>query len=366
MNWVWLAFPLVLALDAQNALSHWRRHVIDVEGEPTHDWTACITLYGSPSYFKNREWLSRYRDRVLVILSGLDDFGDELEAEGWRVFRAELGDRAPAPPEMIRAAIEAGAVTSRWCIRMDADVEAIGDIGQAVGSMERAGAEVCSVKTHVANRSVSLWTHFQGVEYDCAMLGRHNRPWCLSGAFFIVRTDLLRAIYRQHSLWFYGEDSETGMVAQRLGMVVKHLDFTVVTEVPETFRAWFRQRRGWWAGAFRQCWVNADHMIRYPAWIIYNAMFVWIALWMRPPELVRSIPIWLPVILLLYTLLLVVANWQVRSEWMAVYPYYALAQVILMPLIGAAYYFQLAIKHRRSGRYRFPTFGNPHPKGVNP
>jgi len=60
----------------------------------------------------------------------------------------------------------------------------------------------------------------------------------------------------------------------------------------------------------------------------------------------------MPLIILIYTAVTLIANWQVRSKWMIVYPYYALFQALVMPIVGALFYIQLCLKLRRTGRYR--------------
>jgi hypothetical protein len=351
---------LMFLFDAQNVLSRWRRHVIDVDGsERSQDYTLCLTLYGHPRYFVNREWLKRWQSRVLVILGNMPaGYAAELRAEGWRVFEVEL--ERPSPPAMIREAIDAGQVRTRYAVRMDADVETEGDIDAAIGAMDAAGAQVCSVKTHVLNARASVCAGLQALEYRMSMLGRHNRPWCLSGAFFVVRTDLLGRIYHRHSCWFFGEDSETGIVARRMGFKIAHLDFEILTEAPQSWQGWVRQRRAWWAGSFRQTWVNFPHMVRYPFWMTYNLLLVWVMLYYRSTTVWQVTEV-LPIVLVAYVLLTLVANWQVRSEWMIIYPIYALAQVALMPLYGFAYYCYIALTHRRAGLYRLPILGRINP-----
>src|SRR5262249_12327647 len=122
---------------------------------------------------------------------------------------------------------------------------------------------------------------------------------------------------------------------------IAHLDFEVLTEAPESYRAWFNQRRSWWSGNFRQVWMNIDHMWRFPLWLFYNIILVWLMLsgkfWGIATGYER-----MPMIVVIYTMVTIVANWQVRSAWMLIYPYYALMQVMLMPVCGIHYYFKLA------------------------
>jgi cellulose synthase/poly-beta-1,6-N-acetylglucosamine synthase-like glycosyltransferase len=62
----------------------------------------------------------------------------------------------------------------------------------------------------------------------------------------------------RHCSWTPGDDIETGRTALALRMRVRHLDMVVHTDAPESWRALFRQRRLWWAGAFRHWWINVD------------------------------------------------------------------------------------------------------------
>jgi hypothetical protein len=61
----------------------------------------------------------------------------------------------------------------------------------------------------------------------------------------------------------------------------------------------------------------------------------------------------LPYLYCAYLFVTVTANLQVASPWMIVFPFYALAQVLVMPAFGALKYFELARRRRRVGRYRF-------------
>ena len=63
----------------------------------------------------------------------------------------------------------------------------------------------------------------------------------------------------------------------------------------------------------------------------------------------------LPFLVLIYTALSFLANWEVGSRWMILVPYYALFQALVVPVFGAFYY--LVLWHRTGswappGRYR--------------
>ena len=348
-----LLFALFLLFDEQNLLARWRC-VLRPANEGTADFTVVLPVYGHPRYFANAAYLEPMKDHVLLVVDTtcevMRSFADSLENAGWRVHRTQL--ERPSPPEMLLAALEAGAVTTTYRVRMDADSYARDDVARAVAAAAAADADLCSVKVVVANRRRTI-ERLRALEYEMAMLGRHVRPWLTSGGCMLGKTSAILRILRTHSLWFYGEDVETGVVAKRLRMRVCHVDFRVYTEVPETLPAWFRQRCGWWAGNFRQAFVNADHMLRHPSWLVYNTGLIWLLLAGKGDALAHATTL-LPMIIVVYTVVTCIANWQVRSRWMILYPYYALLQVLLLPLVGAAYYVYLALRTRRGGRYRIP------------
>jgi hypothetical protein len=61
----------------------------------------------------------------------------------------------------------------------------------------------------------------------------------------------------------------------------------------------------------------------------------------------------LPVVYAAYLFVTATSNLQVLSPWMIVFPFYSLAQVLVMPPLGALKYFELARRRRRIGRYAF-------------
>ena len=126
-----------------------------------------------------------------------------------------------------------------------------------IAAVAASDADICSVKVE-AESPQTIVGKLQALEYRIAMLSRHYRPWLTSGACFIGKTDSIRLILDHHSLWTPGEDIETGRTAHAMKLKIRHADFVVTTEVPETWPALFRQRRLWWAGSFRHWFVNSD------------------------------------------------------------------------------------------------------------
>lgn len=96
-----------------------------------------------------------------------------------------------------------------------------------------------------------LVERMQAVEYRMAMLSRRYRPWLTSGACFVGTADAARKVLSSHSLWFPGEDLETGRVALAMKFKIRHLDLRVETDAPTSWAGLFKQRRSWWAGSFR-------------------------------------------------------------------------------------------------------------------
>jgi len=75
------------------------------------------------------------------------------------------------------------------------------------------------------------------------------------------------------------------------------------------------------------------------------------------------LPYQLPLLLVTYVIVTFVSNFQVRSRWMLVFPIYALAQSLVMPVVGAVHYFVLAREQKRLGRYQF-RYRRGTPPGV--
>jgi len=340
----------------QNLASRWGR-VISLGDDRTDDYTFIVPIFGDPRYFRNGDYLRQYRDNVLLAVNvdgpKMERFVDELRQSGWRVHAARLTGRVSCP-EIVFDALR--SVSTGYVIRIDGDTVSRDDPGRIVAAVRAAGADLCSVKVTVSRRETVI-EKLQAVEYDMSMLGRHNRPWMTSGACMVARADSLRRILSAHSFWFPGEDIETGVIAQHFRLTIRHVDVRFYTDAPETFRSWFRQRQMWWSGSFRMAFVNADQTLRFPLTFVYTACVVWLLWIAKWHELVDvgHVAAILPFVVLLYTGVSFFSNWSVRSRWMIVYPYYALFQALVLPPVGAAYYFWLWFRRgtlRPPGRYR--------------
>ena len=349
-----LAVGLV-AFDFQNLLSWWGGRTVEPGVATSDDFTIIVPLFGHPRYFDRRADLLRYQANVLVALEVstplMADFAEQLEREGWCVHRLRI--ESPDPASLVKACLP--AVTTTYTLRLDADTSVGDDIASAVAAADAAGADLCSIKCAVANRKNAV-TKFQALEYRMAMLARHFRPWLTSGACFLGRTDALIRIMNLHSLWTPGEDIETGRTALALRMRIRHLDIVVETDAPDTWPALFRQRRLWWAGTFRHWWINMDrNLLQLPVLTAYYLAAIWVSLYFKWWTLIslHELIYTMPLVIVSYVVVTAISNTQVLSPWMLVFPFYSLAQVLVMPLIGAAYYFVVAWRRRSVGRYGF-------------
>jgi cellulose synthase/poly-beta-1,6-N-acetylglucosamine synthase-like glycosyltransferase len=357
MTWsALLLLGVLVSLDMQNLASGLGR-VIPLGEASSDEYTLIVPIFGDPKYFRNGDYLARYRDRVLIAVNidspKMEQFVAELRGQGWRVHASRLTGRVSCPVIVLDAL---KSVTTEYVIRIDGDTVSYQDPGRAIAAARAAGADLCSVKVTVSRRK-TLIEKLQAVEYDMSMLGRHNRAWMTSGACMIARTAALRGILASHSFWFPGEDIETGVIAKHFRLSVRHLDMRFYTDAPETFRAWAHQRKMWWSGSFRMAFVNADQTLRFPLTFVYTVCVVWLLWLVKWDELIdlQHVVAILPFVVLLYTGVCFSSNWSVRSRWMVLYPYYALFQALVMPPLGVVYYLWLWFKHgtlKPPGRYR--------------
>ena len=356
---------VLVAFDFQNLLAWWHGKLVTPGVEESADFTIVVPLFGHPRYFDGRAEIARYRANVLVALEVtselMQEFALQLEAEGWKVCRLRIAN--PNPACLMKEAL--ATVTTGYALRLDADTYIGPGLERMLAAVVADGADLCSTKVE-AHQAHTTAAKLQALEYRMAMLSRHFRPWLTSGACFIGKTDSLRLIFDNHSLWTPGEDIETGRTALALKLKIRHADFVVTTDVPPTWPALIKQRRLWWAGTFRHWCVNADrNVLHLPVKTGYMLLVVLASIYFKWWSMIdlSLLPFELPLLLATYVVVTFVSNFQVRSRWMLVFPVYALVQGMVMPLLGAVNYMVLARRRKRLGRYRF-RYRRGTPAGV--
>jgi hypothetical protein len=133
MTWgTLLLLTILVSLDMQNLASKLGR-VISLGDETTGDYTIVVPIFGDPKYFRNGEYLRRYRENALLAVyvdsPEMEQFVRDLRAEGWRVHEAHLTGRVSCP-ELLCEALQ--AVTTEYVVRMDGDTVSYEDPGRAV------------------------------------------------------------------------------------------------------------------------------------------------------------------------------------------------------------------------------------------
>jgi hypothetical protein len=172
---------------------------------------------------------------------------------------------------------------------------------------------------------------------------------------------MLHQILRRHSMSPIGEDIEMGRVAFAGKLRIRHLDIVIETDVPDTWRALLRQRRLWWAGNFRHSFVNFDrNAFQLRWWTLYNLSILWMTLhfhvWSYTSALLHptlSLLAFGALVVAAAAITTLIANWQVRTPLMLIFPFYAVVQSALIFSVGALWYTRLLIRTRDLGRYRF-------------
>ncbi|MFH5878506.1 glycosyltransferase family 2 protein [Arthrobacter sp. NA-172] len=324
-----------------------------------------VPIYGDISYLTNIDYLRRYGGRVILCTtsSESESFLKSLRTiaavHGFRIF---LSSYAPAQSNsrrktggtirdrIIRDALRA-VVTAEYVVCMDADTTSSRGLGELVDELSRRGSDLASVEL-VPQDSRSGLVQLQRHEYRLAMRLRFVMPWLISGACHVGTTSAMRMIMNQHSLFFQGNDVETGLIGERLGFRVTHIPFAVHTDVPSSFRAWWRQRLAWTGGEFRLYVVNIRFSIWHPYFWIYGVVVLFAFFILRWAAVIH--PGWpLLVGAILYFAMVYSIHWKHRNRWLLLMPFYTLfASLILLPM-GVFWYFAMAIPERNFGLIRF-------------
>lgn len=348
---------------------------------PCDDYTILVPIFGNIKYLKNVRFLAPYGAKVVLCTTQGEapEFDQALQAvadrHGFRIFRSEVvqtsgsrtnpwrllsrtldsrsgAQRAAAETARDRIIRESFAhVQTTFTIFLDGDTVASEDLGMLAAAARDSGHDIASVRI-LASRTATLAEKLQAIEYEAAMNARRIYPWLTSGACVIGRTRALHAIMYHHSLFFSGGDIEIGKLAKLLKYSVGHIPFVLYTDVPETLRAWFKQRVAWCGGDFRHAVINSHrYSWRHPFYFLYSTVIVhvlmplrWYELLVHPRVLLTVIPV--------YWLLTLATNWGRLQPQFTLYPFYSLVQVMIVVPLGMCMYVRMVVRSRNVGRIR--------------
>jgi len=406
-----MIYPWLSIFDLQTLYSNIKKPLKCTE-KTFDDYKIIVPVFGKPSYLKNLDFLRTCRDRVIIAsISDQSEEMEQLLAalrrEGFqvsildlhksvsrtaaisspasffhvfvkfnvmvfkiwppwtvaydeRLHQSRLSSRpGPVPyyavmkhplescvyDAMRKTTVE--YVKEKYVCFLDGDSIPQGDFGKPCAVLEREGLDIASVKV-LPNSKANFIERMQWIEFNIAMRSRHYYPWLTSGACCIVKTSALKEIIRNHSLYFLGGDIEIGILGRLKGKKIGYIDFTVLTDVPNTFTKWFKQRIDWFCGSFRLSIINFDKHLTQPIFLIYMAGLVFL-IW--PLKLFGIFFDWwiLPLVLLLY-IPITFANWQVRDRYMFLYPLYGCFQCLILPPLGILRYLYLLFRYKMVGR----------------
>lgn len=349
-----------------------------------------IPIFGNLSYLKNVDFLKDYGDRVVLCTTTKesDEFNVKIEEVsqkyGFRVFRSEVvlssTTAKPNPwklfhltlknnetpeevlkmetvrDEIIKDSFE--SITTPYCIFLDADTVAEGSLNELVSTFIYRGYDIASVRI-LASKEETLSEKLQAIEYRLAMDARRLYPWLTSGACMIAKTEVIKEVMLHHSLFFSGGDIEIGKLSKMLGYKVGHIPFVLFTDVPETFKAWFKQRMAWCGGGFRHTIVNfTTYIWRHPFYFFYFTVIVFAATPLRWYEIINN-PGILPFVYMIYLFLIVVLHLRHLKWYYLLFPIYALVQVMFIVPLGVYTYLKMAKNGRNIGLIRLNKVEEP-------
>ncbi|HYC80041.1 MAG TPA: glycosyltransferase family 2 protein [Candidatus Binatia bacterium] len=351
-----------------------------------HDYSILIPIFGDMSYLKNVKFLSRYKSHVILCTTTKEspEFNQEItrvaEKYGFKIYRSEvpLASQKSKPnpwrlfqktlhgetevnkidesvvtidsaegkinveiarDEIIRDSF--AAVQTEYCIFLDGDTVARHSMDKLVGLMIERKLDLASVRV-LASKKETVMEKLQSIEYEFAMDARKVYPWLTSGASMVAKTEVIKEIMSHHSLFFSGGDIEIGKLARMLNFKVGHIDFEFFTDVPATFKAWFKQRMAWFGGGFRHAVINMhQYSWRHPLFYFYTTFLVYLLTPLRWYEVIKR-PLVIPLIVLLYWGLLLLFRGRQMRWYYLLFPFYALTQIMILPICGAYTYFKMA------------------------
>ncbi len=341
------------------------------------DFSILIPIFNKMSYLKNIEFLKQYSNHVILCTTTKenDQFNSDIEevskkygfkifrsqvplasttskTNPWRLFsRALTTSKVRIKTEIVRDEIikdSFSIVTTKYCIFLDGDTVAKQSFYKLAGLMENQSFDIASVRVLVSKKD-TIMEKLQSVEYELAMDARRIYPWLTSGAGVVAKTEAIKTIMKHHSLFFSGGDIEIGKLAGLLKYKVGHLHFAFYTDVPPTFKTWFKQRMAWFGGGFRHAIINAhSYTWKHPWFYFYTTILVYGSTPLRWYEIIKF-PQVLPLIIVLYWILVYLFHWKDRDWYLLLFPFYSLIQVMIILPLGILTYFRMSISSDNIG-----------------
>lgn len=357
---------LCLLIDAVGVLRarHARTSTIELVGN--ENFSVLVPIYGSMRYLENAEYLAGYGDRVVLCTTKAEsaEFYTELEAVADRYgFKTFRGD-APVPAShgtrrstsgtvrdrLMRAVLP--TITSSYVVFLDADTVTQRPLSELVGTMATRNLQLASIRL-VPSNTTRVLGRLQAHEYRLSMRMRTIIPWLVSGACHAGETAVLREVMAHHSMFFQGNDVETGVLASAMRFRIGHVPFEVPTTVPDRFWPWWRQRVAWAGGEFRLYFVNIAIGRFHPFLWLYGLVIGILALPLRWNAMITSGYVLITVVAL-YLLLNFYVHGEHRDRWLLLMPLYSAVLSLILTPLGALSYLQMAISGRNWGVIRPP------------
>lgn len=360
---------LCLLMDAVGVFRAKYARTITTEPERNEDFSVLVPIYGSMHYLDNAEYLATYGDRVVLCTTNAEspEFYAELETVaaryGFRTFRGDApvssshGTRRSTSgtvrDRLIRAVLP--TVTSRYVVCLDADTVTRRPLSELVGTVSARDLQLASIRL-VPSNTTRVLGRLQAHEYRLSMRMRTIAPWLVSGACHAAETAALSEVMSRHSLFFQGNDVETGVLADAMRLRVGHVPFEVPTVVPDRLWPWWRQRLAWAGGEFRLFFVNIAIGRFHPFLWLYGLVIGMLALPLRWDALITPGYVLISVVVL-YLLLNFYVHGEHRDRWLLLMPLYSAVLSLVITPLGVVSYLQMAIAGRNWGIIRPPTRG---------
>ncbi len=367
-------------------------HTVEEYTKSDLNYTILVPIFGNISYLRNIDFLKQYAKHVVLCTTTkenaeFDEAINNIASEhGFRVFRSEVpiasashrpnpwrlfthtlhgkgnlhvtedvssvGDRFNreiARDEIIKDSFS--AIETDYCIFLDGDTTAKEKLFKLVHLVRELDFDLASVRV-LASKQETIMEKLQAVEYDLAMDARKIYPWLTSGACMVAKTEVIKDIMQHHSLFFSGGDIEIGKLAGILKYKVGHVRFEFYTDVPSTFKSWFKQRMAWFGGGFRHAVVNLHRYAwRHPLFYFYTTILVYLLTPLRWYEVVKH-PEALPIVIVLYWFLIFAFHWKTKKWFYFLFPFYALLQILILIPLGVLTYIRMAFSTSNIGMIR--------------